>query len=169
MSIRRPWAWPLVPLYGGALAVKEALRASGLPRRKRLGWPVVSVGSLSAGGAGKTPVTIALANLLTERGWAVDVLSRGYRRAGRGVEQVNLRAPDPALQFGDEPTLIARRTGLPVWVGGDRFAAGTAAERDMGNRNPAGYAEANFSLAGSAGEPDPDPIPLVISLSLIHI
>ena len=165
MSIRRPWAWPLVPLYSGALAAKEALCASGLAQPKHLGWPVVSVGSLSAGGAGKTPVTIALANLLTERGWSVDVLSRGYRRAGRGVEQVDLRAPDPALQFGDEPTLIARRTGVPVWVGSDRFAAGAAAERNSGKRNPAPAAEVDFSPVASAGEPELDPhsVPFVIS------
>ena len=57
MSARRPWAWPLVPLYRAGLAVTDALR--GEPNT--LKWPVVSVGSVSAGGAGKTPVVIALA------------------------------------------------------------------------------------------------------------
>ncbi len=128
MSVRRPWAWPLVPVYRAALAAGDALRGAGLSRPRRLGWPVVSVGSISTGGAGKTPVTIALANLLTDRGWTVDVLSRGYGRAGRGIERVDLRAEEPARRFGDEPTLIARRTGVPVWVGADRFAAGAAAE-----------------------------------------
>ena len=127
-TVPRPWAWPLVPLYGAALAAKEALRASGLARQRRLEWPVISVGSISAGGAGKTPLVIALAKLLTERGWTVDVLSRGYRREGRGVEPVDLLAADPARRFGDEPTLIAQRTGVPVWVGPSRFAAGRAAE-----------------------------------------
>ncbi len=121
MSARRPWAWPLVPVYRAGLRVKEALR--GEP--KQLQWPVVSVGSLSAGGAGKTPVVIALALLLKERGWGVDVLSRGYGRRGRGVECVS---GDDAERYGDEPVMIARAAGVPVWVGAERFAAGKAAE-----------------------------------------
>jgi tetraacyldisaccharide 4'-kinase len=72
-------------------------------------------------------VVIALAELLRERGWDVDVLSRGYGRCGRGVDRV-ASAEDSAARFGDEPVLIAQRTGVPVWVGGDRFAAGRAAE-----------------------------------------
>ena len=162
MNVRRPWAWPLVPLYGAALAAKGALRSAGLAHPRRLQWPVISVGSLSAGGAGKTPVTIALANLLTQRGWSVDVLSRGYRRAGRGVEQVDLRSADPARQFGDEPTLIARRTGVPVWVGSDRFAAGAAAEAQVPARHNLSAAE-ELSPQISAGGPDPDAVAFVIS------
>lgn len=162
MSIRRPWAWPLVPLYGAALAAQSTLRTTGISSPRQLQWPVISVGSLSAGGAGKTPVTIALANLLTERGWSVDVLSRGYRRVGRGVAQVDLRTGDPARQFGDEPTLIARRTGVPVWVGSDRFAAGTAAEA---NAMPQGsfYAGEETSSQVSVGGRDPDAVAFVIS------
>lgn len=162
MSVRRPWAWPLVPLYAAALAAQGGLRTAGFRRPKRLQWPVISVGSISAGGAGKTPVTIALANLLTERGWSVDVLSRGYRRAGRGVQQVNLLAPDPARQFGDEPTLIARRTGLPVWVGSDRFAAGAAAEAKATAPNSFS-AEADLSSQVAVGGPDPEAVAFVIS------
>ena len=140
MKARRPWAWPLVPLYAGGLAAKERwrrLRALALPHPRRLSWPVLSVGSLSAGGAGKTPLVISLARMLRSEGWAVDVLSRGYGRSGRGVEQVAL--PDAAedggvdgsaaaRRFGDEPVLLAGRTGVPVWVGADRWAAGLAAE-----------------------------------------
>ena len=128
MSARRPWAWPLVPAYGAALAAKDALRAAGMKREKSLRWPVLSVGSVSAGGAGKTPVVIALAKLLSSRGWCVDVLSRGYCRRGKGVEQVEPEAGDAAHRFGDEPVEIARATRVPVWVGASRFAAGTAAE-----------------------------------------
>jgi tetraacyldisaccharide 4'-kinase len=91
---------------------------------------VISVGSLSAGGAGKTPVVIALAELLKAQGWHVDVLSRGYGRSGRGVEQVDLAAADAAAYFGDEPVMIAQRADVPVWVGAERFAAGVAAESD---------------------------------------
>jgi tetraacyldisaccharide 4'-kinase len=114
-------------VYAAALRLKDALRSEP----KHLQWPVVSVGSLSAGGAGKTPVVIALAKMLQQRGWAVDVLSRGYGRDGRGVELV--RGQD-AKRFGDEPVLIAEQAGVAVWVGPDRFAAGTMAE-DQRRRN----------------------------------
>src|SRR5476649_1680117 len=127
MSARRPWAWPLVSVYRAALAVKEALR--GEP--KRLQWPVVSVGSVSAGGAGKTPVVIALAQMLKARGWSVDVLSRGYGRSGREVELVSVTDTN---RFGDEPVLIAQRAEVPVWVGPDRFAAGQRAEATVQDR-----------------------------------
>jgi tetraacyldisaccharide 4'-kinase len=124
MSGRRMWGWPLVPLYAAALRMKDALR--GEP--KRLRWPVISVGSLSAGGAGKTPVVIALARLLRDGGWEVDVLSRGYGREGRGVERVQVEIEDAAREFGDEPVLIAEQSGAVVWVGGDRLAAGERAQ-----------------------------------------
>jgi tetraacyldisaccharide 4'-kinase len=114
------------------VAVKDGLRRMGILRERRLNWPVVSVGSLSAGGAGKTPVVIALAGLLRERGWYVDVLSRGYGREGRGVARVDADAGDAARRFGDEPVLIARRAGVPVWVGANRYAAGEAAEAEAG-------------------------------------
>ena len=134
MTTRR-WALPLVPLYGAALAVENALRttrlAAMLQPSERLRSPVISVGSLSAGGAGKTPLVIALAKLLDDRGWSVDVLSRGYGREGRGVAKVDLLAVDAARRFGDEPVLIADRTGVPVWVGASRFRAGLAAERSL--------------------------------------
>lgn len=128
MTVRRGWAWPLVPLYAAGLAVKDGLRRVGVLPTRRLAWPVVSVGSLSAGGAGKTPVVIALAELLGDRGWDVDVLSRGYGRSGNGVERVDPKAADAARRFGDEPVLLARSLELPIWVGSDRFAAGEAAE-----------------------------------------
>ena len=130
MSARRPWARPLMPLYRAVIALKDRLR--GAP--KRLPWPVVSVGSISAGGAGKTPVVIALAKMLHQRGWAVDVLSRGYGRTGHGVEWVAALGDRAAERYGDEPVVIARATGVPVWVSGDRFAAGLAAESGVAGR-----------------------------------
>jgi tetraacyldisaccharide 4'-kinase len=119
-----------VPVYLAGLWVKDRLRGGA----KRLGWPVVSVGSLSAGGAGKTPVVIALAVLLKEAGWGVDVLSRGYGRDASDdrlkefASQVVPDVEDAASRFGDEPTLIAKATGVPVWVGANRHFSGTAAE-----------------------------------------
>jgi len=128
MSARRPLAWPLVPVYAAALKAKDALRRVGLPATKRLAYPVLSVGSISAGGAGKTPVVIALAKLLRERGWQVDILSRGYGRSSHGVARVDAAADNAAGIYGDEPALLAERTGAPVWVASERYAAGIAAE-----------------------------------------
>ncbi len=73
----RPLLWPLVPAYRLGLALRELQFRSGLKPVRRLKWPVVSIGNLSAGGAGKTPLTIALAKASLARGLHVDVLSRG--------------------------------------------------------------------------------------------
>ena len=121
--MRRPWALPFVPLYRLGLGVSNA--ASKRRRVKQLGWPVVSVGSLSAGGAGKTPLVMALAELFARHGIGVDVLSRGYGRGSGAIEQVD--PVGPALRFGDEPLEMAR-AGLRVFVGAERFAAGKLAE-----------------------------------------
>jgi tetraacyldisaccharide 4'-kinase len=125
MSARRTWAMPFVPLYAMALRAKESFSS----KPKQLTWPVISVGSISAGGAGKTPVVIALAKLLRERGHHVDVLTRGYGRSGHGTERVNPALENATEQFGDEPVLIEHSTNAPVFVGTDRYAAGQLAEQ----------------------------------------
>jgi tetraacyldisaccharide 4'-kinase len=123
---------PLVPLYGAAQALDSAAYDRGWQRTERLRWPVVSVGNLSVGGAGKTPFVIALAHALTEQGWSVDVLSRGYRRSSRAVEQIVVEdRVDAAARYGDEPWLIAQRAGVPVFVGRERAAAGRLAETSL--------------------------------------
>lgn len=121
--MRRPWLAPLVPLYTAGAALHAHFQ-----RTRRLGWPVVSIGNLSTGGAGKTPLTIALAQLLTARGIHVDVLSRGYGRTGS--EPARVRPDGTAAEFGDEPLLIARATGVPVYVAARRYDAGLLAERE---------------------------------------
>jgi tetraacyldisaccharide 4'-kinase len=120
---------PLVPLYGAAQAMDNIAYTRGWWRQERLRWPVVSVGNLSVGGAGKTPFVIALARAFTERGWSVDVLSRGYRRTADVVERVVTGAmDDPAARYGDEPRLIAEHAAVPVYVGRSRASAGRLAE-----------------------------------------
>jgi tetraacyldisaccharide 4'-kinase len=127
---------PLVPLYGAAQALDNIAYARGRRRVERLAWPVVSVGNLSVGGAGKTPFVIALARALKERGWVVDVLSRGYGRVSDAVEQVIAEGvEDPAERFGDEPWLIAQHAEVPVFVGRERAAAGRLAEQALVDAN----------------------------------
>jgi tetraacyldisaccharide 4'-kinase len=113
-----------MPLYAAGGLLRDVGLRVGLEQVKKLRSPVISVGSLSAGGAGKTPFVIALAGML--RAKRIDVLSRGYGRSSRAVERVD---PDESAErFGDEPLLIARETGLPVFVGARRFEAGLLAE-----------------------------------------
>jgi tetraacyldisaccharide 4'-kinase len=118
---------PFSGLYGASVALRNSLFDRGILSARRLERPVVSVGNLSAGGAGKTPFVIALGELLKERGIAFDVLSRGYGRKTRGVRFVD---PNGRVsEFGDEPLLIARKLGAPVIVGESRYEAGRAAEK----------------------------------------
>src|SRR5690242_7185932 len=94
-------------MYGLGVATRNYLYDRGTLRARRLSGPVISVGNISAGGAGKTPFGILLAELLKQRGIAFDVLSRGYGRRTRGVLLVDPNGS--AENFGDEPLLIARR------------------------------------------------------------
>jgi tetraacyldisaccharide 4'-kinase len=119
---------PLVPAYRLALWLREVRLRTKLKPVQRLRHPVVSIGNLSTGGVGKTPLTIALAGALTRRGFHVDVLSRGYGRNGHLCARVK---PDGSAEdFGDEPLLIAREAGVPVYVADHRFDAGLLAEAD---------------------------------------
>ena len=122
----RRFLLPLTPLYRAALALREWRLRSGLEPVRRLRQPVISIGSLSAGGSGKTPLTIALAQALTRRGLHVDVLSRGYGRSSKAALRVD---PNGAAEdFGDEPLLIARESGVAVYVAAQRYEAGVMAE-----------------------------------------
>jgi tetraacyldisaccharide 4'-kinase len=118
---------PLSGLYGSVAGLRNALFDRGVLSSRRLTQPVISVGNLTAGGAGKTPFVIALGQLLKSRGIPFDVLSRGYGRKTRRVLVVEVEGK--AADFGDEPLLIARRLGVPVVVGESRYAAGLVAER----------------------------------------
>jgi len=118
---------PLTGIYGAAIALRNQLFDRGVLTVRRLDCPVISVGNLSVGGAGKTPFVIALGELLKARGVRFDVLSRGYGRTTRGV--LVLDPNGSAGDFGDEPLLIARRLGVPVVVAESRYQAGCVAEQ----------------------------------------
>jgi len=124
----RPLLSPLVPAYKLALWLRERRLGSRAEQIRRLRWPVVSIGNLSTGGAGKTPLAIALANALTQRDLRVDVLSRGYGR--KGLAATLVKADGSWEEFGDEPLLIAREAGAPVYVAAERYDAGVLAEGD---------------------------------------
>jgi tetraacyldisaccharide 4'-kinase len=121
---------PLSAIYGVAVGVRNALHDRGLLGARKLQGPVISVGSVSVGGAGKTPFVMLLGELLQARGVKFDALSRGYGRKTRGVKLVD--PAGSAQEFGDEPLLIARKLQVPVVVGEDRFEAGRFAEEQFG-------------------------------------
>ncbi len=125
-SAARQLLWPFVPAYRLALALRDLQLRAGLKPVRRLRWPVVSIGNLSTGGAGKSPFTIALAQALTARDLHVDVLSRGYGR--RSALPLLVDPAGTPQDFGDEPLLIARKAHVPVFVAAERYEAGLLAE-----------------------------------------
>lgn len=116
-------------MIGIAAALRRSLYARGVLAQASLPRPVISVGNLAAGGTGKTPHVQFLARFFQGLGYSVAVLSRGYRRATRGVVWVS-RGEGPlvsALEGGDEPVLLsASLPGVAVLVGESRLAAGRA-------------------------------------------
>lgn len=119
--------WPLLPvswLFALLAGSRRLLYRCGVLRSFRLSVPVVVVGGLIAGGSGKTPLVLWLVRQLSEHGWRPGIISRGYGGKASAVRAVAADSP-PAL-VGDEPVLLARRSGVPVFVGRDRVAAGRA-------------------------------------------
>jgi tetraacyldisaccharide 4'-kinase len=124
--MKRPLLLPLVPLYAAALALRELRLTRGWEPIRRLRFPVISIGNLSTGGSGKTPLAITLTRLLTASGFYVDGLSRGYGR--RSAIPLRVDLDGSADKYGDEPLLIAREAGVPVYVAPERYDAGLLAE-----------------------------------------
>ncbi len=115
---------PLGALYANATRKRVAQSVDGMKARV----PVICIGNLNAGGTGKTPTTIALAQHLQARGLTPHVVSRGYGGSLDGPVRVN-EMSHKASETGDEPLLLAAFT--PAWVSKDR-AAGVAAAQDAG-------------------------------------
>ena len=95
--------------------------AARIARAHRVGLPVIVVGNLTVGGSGKTPLVLWIAQELRARGFLPAIVSRGYGGAAEAPREATI-ASDPA-EVGDEPMLLARRSGCPVWVGPDRVEA----------------------------------------------
>jgi len=123
--------------YGGAVRIRTLLYSKGLFNSNRLPCPVISVGNITVGGTGKTPLVMALAQGLMERGIPVVILSRGYKGnkpSGPLVSdgQTILLSPE---ESGDEPFLMAQTLkGVPILIGKDRFINGQIALQRFGVR-----------------------------------
>ncbi|PKO34792.1 MAG: tetraacyldisaccharide 4'-kinase [Betaproteobacteria bacterium HGW-Betaproteobacteria-7] len=117
-----PALWFLLPL--SALFYLLSRLKRWLTKPQRLPVPVVVVGNITVGGAGKTPLTLWLAQQLRAHGRRPGIVSRGY--GGSTVAPRPVASDSLPAEVGDEPLLLARRSGVPVWVGRDRAAAGQA-------------------------------------------
>ena len=118
--------------YAAALALRQRMFDTGRLTVAALPRPVISIGNITVGGTGKTPMTLSLARLLVSLGYRTTIISRGYKGAGekRGwVVSDGRRIVGDARMAGDEPLLLARLLGpgVPVVVGSNRYAAGLTA------------------------------------------
>lgn len=113
---------PLTGLYWLLVTLRRGLYESGVLGSRRAAAPVIVVGNITAGGTGKTPVTIWLARELKARGFSPGIVSRGYGGSKSSTSMRVDAASDPAV-VGDEPVLMARRAGCPIVVDADRFRA----------------------------------------------
>jgi tetraacyldisaccharide 4'-kinase len=121
---RGPWAWALLPiaaLFAALVACRRALYAAGWLHAQCLSVPVVVVGNLIVGGAGKTPTVMAVVSALRRHGFTPGVISRGYGRDRHAV--VDVERSTPVAACGDEPLLMRIRLDAPVVVARDRVAA----------------------------------------------
>jgi tetraacyldisaccharide 4'-kinase len=116
--------WPLSVLYGLLAGLHRAAYRMGLREPAHLPVPVLVVGNVVAGGAGKTPALLAILAHLQARGLRAGVISRGYGRRGSDCREVT--GQGDARDVGDEPLLIRQRGGVPVFVAPRRADAGRA-------------------------------------------
>ena len=116
-SLLQPLGW----LYGSLMRVRRRAYQAGWLRTEETGVPVVVVGNLTVGGTGKTPLTIWLAGALKGQGFSVGIVSRGYRGRGDGEPRV-VDAQSDWRDVGDEPLILARRSGCATVVARDRAA-----------------------------------------------
>lgn len=127
---------PLAGLYGAGARLRRRAFQQGWLKSRRLSRPVISVGNLTVGGSGKTPLVVEVAEILLRNGCKPAILTRGYRRK-RGADLIALkpqsqRNPDSRV-VGDEPALLARTLPqVPIVVCTDRYRAGLLAEEQFG-------------------------------------
>ena len=125
-TLERGWVacllLPLTCCYALLWWCRYWLWNTSLRRSHRLPVPVVVVGNVVVVGAGKTPATLAILRHLTQQGFRPAVVSRGYGRSANNTVEVTPNTP--ANISGDEPLLIRQASGVPVFVGQDRWAAG---------------------------------------------
>ncbi|MEA3195947.1 MAG: tetraacyldisaccharide 4-kinase [Betaproteobacteria bacterium] len=124
--------WPASLLFLGLVLLRRLFYLLRILRSTHPGIPVIVVGNITVGGTGKTPLVIWMAEFLAKNGWTPGVVSRGYGGTAARKDaspRAATVASDPA-EVGDEPILISRRAGCPVWVGADRVEVAAVLRRE---------------------------------------
>ena len=116
------WLLPLSWIYGSIVRFRNWLFDIGLKKSRDFSIPVISVGNITVGGTGKTPLILFLIEHCRARGLKVGVVSRGYGATPSSLPW-RVRADQSAAQAGDEPLLIVQRTGVPLMIDPDRSRA----------------------------------------------
>ena len=140
-KLKRALLWPPAKLYELAVRLRVAAYETDYLKQKRLDATVISVGNLTLGGAGKTPMVDYIARYLKSENHSVAVLTRGYGRKSSGLRVLNDPAEESAMraarsyrEFGDEPLMLARSLpDIPIIVNKRRFEAGRLAEQRFGS------------------------------------
>ncbi len=126
--VQRVMLLPLATLYAGITRARGWLYDAGVVRTYVSSLPVVSIGNVTAGGNGKTPLCMCLAEQLLNRGLRPVILSRGYGGRDRGPRRVE--PGDSPFLVGDEPALMAGSSSIPVYIARSRVAGARLIERD---------------------------------------
>ena len=135
-KLMRAVLWPLAKLYELAVRLRVAAYETDYLKPKRLDATVISVGNLTMGGTGKTPIVGYIARYLKSEDYSVAILTRGYARRSSGIRVLNVTHQQQTAasfcEFGDEPMMLARSLpDVPIIVNKDRCEAGRWAERTM--------------------------------------
>lgn len=131
-----PWhilLWPISLIFSGLVWIRRVFYRVGIFKSYGLPVPLVVVGNITVGGAGKTPLVILLAKHLRQLGYHPGVISRGYGAVISTAKPVEQNST--AQEVGDEPLLIARQSECPVWVGRDRVLTAQSLLRAHPNCN----------------------------------
>ena len=110
--------WPASLAFGAVVFFRKALYKLRLRKSFHPGIPVIVVGNITVGGSGKTPLVLWIAEFLKGAGWSPAIVSRGYGANVPGPRAATVASA--AEEVGDEPIVLSRRSGCPVWVGPDR-------------------------------------------------
>ena len=116
--------WPASLVFFLLVVTRRSLYWLRLRKSAHPGIPVIVVGNITVGGTGKTPLVIWIAEFLKSKGWSPAIISRGYGAKIAAPRAASVASE--AAEVGDEPIVLARRSGCPVWVGPDRVRVAAA-------------------------------------------
>ena len=140
-KLKRALAWAPAKLYELGVRLRVAAYETEYLKQKRVDAKVISVGNITLGGAGKTPMVAYIARYLKSEDQQVAILTRGYGRDSSGMRVLNKTQGDAAppaasyREYGDEPLMLARALpDVPVVINEDRYEGGRRAESELGAR-----------------------------------